>query len=98
MKKQVVFKVYSISRYFLKKKVKNKLLEYKEQGYQVESIRYFNNKMLIQTAELILFKILKPCSCPCHLPNHHPDSRAIHCYPCCEAYLYSFNKPADTRP
>ena len=80
MKKQDTFKVYSLSHYFLKKKVMIKLLEYKEQGYQIESIKYFNTKWLIPTAECILFKIGKPCGCACH----HPNSGIIHCRPCCE--------------
>ncbi len=80
MKKQVNFKVYSIFYYFLKKKVKNKLSEFKEKGYQIESIKYFNNEWLIPTAECILFKTGKPCGCACHYPN----SGMTHCTPCCE--------------
>jgi hypothetical protein len=80
MKKQVNLKVYSIFFYFLKKKVKNKLSEFKELGYQIESIKYFNNEWLIPTAECILFKIGKPCGCS----SHYPNSRMVHCRPCCE--------------
>ncbi len=80
MKKRVTFKVYSIFYYFLKKKIKNKLSEFKNQGYQVESIKYFNNEWLFPTAECIFYKIGKPCDCPCH----HPNSGMVHCKPCCE--------------
>jgi hypothetical protein len=76
----VNFKVYSIFYFFLKKKIKNKLSKFNKQGYQIESIKYFNNKWLIPTAECILFKIGKPCGCRCH----HPNSGIIHSTPCCE--------------
>ena len=42
MKKQAYFKVYSVSYYFLKQKAKIKVSDFLKQGYQNESIKYFN--------------------------------------------------------
>ena len=81
MKKQAYFKFYSVSYFFLKQKAKIKMSDFNQQGYQIESIKYFNTLWFIPTVECVLSKIGKPCDCRCH----HPDfGGMVHSFSCCE--------------
>ena len=79
MKKYLKYTAYSVSPKLLTKKVENKKKEYNDNGYQIESVIYFKNKWLIQTAKCIFFKVGAKCGCHCHL-----DGRMIHKKPCCD--------------